>query len=465
MSRIGLEIGSDTLRAVRAERGEMRTFEVEWDPDVPGPAVAALLDSLGPTRAVAAAIDGSLLRVRRIDLPPLPLAERRRALEMEPDRHFAVPDEPLAFSLPGDRDVVFAVPRRRLQAWLDALASLGPIARVEPSATAVGRALAALAGPPDADLLRHGLNGGVDWWAFRDGRLRSARHVFGDLATAAAAVGEAAGAGGGPWAPPAEADVAPEAEDAAGEEAGRAPEQADPAVGEPGVATEPDRRVPLLVDPWPDPPPDETLGRAAAPLPTPDGLAAPFLAAWGATLEPEADWEEGFVIESLQRDLSRRRALRTAGAVLALAVALVFAVASWGAYRERVEGRLDERIAAAQGAAEPVIALQAEVNALRSALAALERVEASRTDVLGGFRALTDAIPPDTWLRAVHVAGPDWQIDGIGADAAALIPLLEGSPAFEDVRFVSATSRVQRDNTTYDDFSLAFRTTGPADRP
>jgi hypothetical protein len=55
------------------------------------------------------------------------------------------------------------------------------------------------------------------------------------------------------------------------------------------------------------------------------------------------------------------------------------------------------------------------------------------------------------------VAENEWQIQGTGNDAAALIPALEADPMFADVSFAAATRRVQIENSTYDDFAVAFR--------
>jgi Tfp pilus assembly protein PilN len=411
MTRIGLEIGPETLRAVVLERGGPRTFEVAWDPAAPAAAVAALREALGPVRDLAVAVDPELLRVRRVDLPTLPVPERRRALELEPERHFAIAGEALAFSLPGNGDLVFAAPRDRLEEWLEALGTLGPVARIEPAEVALGRVLADAGSPHDTELIRHGANGGVAWASYREGRLHAARHLFGDLDAAADAIPDGA---------------------------------------------------PVVVDPWPDGLPASLRDRAR-PLPELGGVPPAFAPALGAALADETAWEEGFVTESLARDVTRRRLLRATGAIAAVTLALLFAVASLDAYRARVETRLDARIATLGAEAAPVVELQAEAGALERSIADIEAVEANRVDLLATLRILTGLLPDDTWLRSVQVAGPEWQIEGSGADAAALVPLLEGHASFEDVRFLAATSRIQRDNTSYDAFSLAFRTTPSAD--
>jgi hypothetical protein len=411
MTRAGLEIGPDALRAVRLGRGSPRTFEVEWDPDLPGPAVAQLAAAMGQTRVVAAAIHPSLLRVRRLDLPPLPLGERRRALETEPDRHFAVLDQALVFSLPGNADLVFAAPRTRVETWLESLAALGPVIRLEPSAVAMGRALKVAGMPAAADLVRTDVDGGVEWCTFGEGRLQNARRIFGSDAAVLDAAFD-----------------------------GREP-------------------VPTFVDPWPPSAMPNGASEACRPLPEPHGLSRRFLAAYGAALNVEAGAEEGFLTESFQRRLLRRRTMRTAGALLALVAGITFLLLSWGAYRQRVEASLDNRLAQLRGQAAPVMELRTEVDALERSLAELDRLRRIRPDVLGTLQALSTSLPADTWIRRLSASGGDWQMEGSADNAAALVPLLEGHPLIEDVRFVGATTRIERDNDAYDIFTLAFRTT------
>lgn len=414
MTRVGLEIGPHALRAVWLGRGMPRTFEVEWDPDLPGPAVAGLVAAMGPGGVVAAAIHPSLLRVRRLDLPPLPIGERRRALEMEPDRHFAVLDQTLVFSLPGNASVAFAASRAQVDAWLDALAELGPVVRLEPAAVAVMRALNAVGGPQDAQLARFGPDGGMEWCVVRDGRLKDARHIF---------------------------------------EPGPDVLAADPEGPEPRAT---------YVDPWPPPTMPDGDGESCRPFPEPRAIPGRFLAAYGAALDTSADWEEGFLTEKFRRRLLRRNFMRTAGALLVLTVAVAFLLLSWGAYRQRVEESLDAQLGRLHTQAAPVIELRTEVAALEQSLAELDRVRTGRPDVLGTLQALSGLLPPDTWIRRLTASGPNWQIEGSAENAASLVPLLERHPRIEDVRFVGATTRMEGNNDAYDTFTLAFRSTRPA---
>jgi Tfp pilus assembly protein PilN len=403
VSVLGLELGPATLRAVRLDGDEPRTLEIDWDPDVPAPALAAVAEALGRARTVSAAIDTSLLRVRRLELPPLPAADRRRALALESDRYFAA-TEPLAFSLASPDGLVYAVAAERLEAWTDALGELGPLSRIEPAAAALARALAD-GGSQAFDLLRP-VEEGLEWCRVEEGRVVDARRVFGDP---------------------------------------------DAALAELQVRSQ----GAVLLDPRWDGEVPKALESAIDPQPR--SVPPRFMAAFGATLRPDEGWEEGFVTEPFQRERARRLNRRRAGAVAALAAAVLFAVLSWGAHRDRVEARIDDRIATLREDVAPVMALEEDVAGLQRSLAALQQIEESRVDVLRALGALTDRIPPDTWLRTIQMAENEWQIQGTGNDAAALIPALEADPMFADVSFAAATRRVQIENSTYDDFAVAFR--------
>jgi len=60
-------------------------------------------------------------------------------------------------------------------------------------------------------------------------------------------------------------------------------------------------------------------------------------------------------------------------------------------------------------------------------------------------------------VLSLRASAADWQIDGTALDAAAIVPLLDRDDRFEDVRFLSASSRFRDGDRTYETFSIAFR--------
>jgi Tfp pilus assembly protein PilN len=123
----------------------------------------------------------------------------------------------------------------------------------------------------------------------------------------------------------------------------------------------------------------------------------------------------------------------------------------------RAEERLDEQIAQLQERASSALALQQQAEALDRQADAVVEIENTRPNPLEGLLELSEEFPEDAWIRSIRSAGGEVQIDGYAGDAAALIPLFENDPRFEDVRFLSGTSRTQFGNETYENFSLALR--------
>ncbi len=394
-------------------------MEVSWDPENPKEAVAAVREHLGPARHVAAAVDLALLHVKRVRLPPLPLEEKRRILDLEPDRFFAVRGTEMAFAVREDDDIVFAVREPLMTAWVEALGSLGRLERIEPAPVALARAMGR-SQTETALVLRDGSGDGVEALQLQAGRLRWARRLYGALPDAAESLGR-------------ELDTAADS-------------------GLVGA---------VYLIPWDD----ETGRELAARLPSGDVRPAPgvpeldtaYLAAYGAALDAGRGWRESLLIPELERRIVRRQRAGLATAAVICVGAALFAIMSLDAYRSRAESVLQGRIAVLRSEAAPALALQERARALSERSQAVSEIEAARPDLLRALLELSDRLPEGAWIRSIRASGDDWEIDGYARDAATLIPLFENDPRFQDVRFRSATSRAQIGSETYENFSLALR--------
>lgn len=420
-SRLGLELGTRSIRAVRLSGwrdSNVRTMETSWDPENPVQAIAAVREHLGTARHVTAAVDLGLIHVKRLKLPPLPLAEKREILGLEPDRYFGVRGEELVFAFNRNDDLVFAAPEPVTAAWIDVLEGLGQLNRVEPSPIALTRALAR-AGVKDALVLQVRQPGGIALIELRGGQLHNVRRFFGEPEDAAAVVAEQRreeGTAGSVFVHPFDEDLVQRIRD-------RLPEH------------------------------------DVESLPRPAGLDPTYLTAYGTALEIEHGWPQAFLTPELERSLSRRSRLRQMAAGAACVVALIFGVLSVDAYRARTERELDARIAALQEAAAGALELQERAATLGRQAQAMSDFESGQVDLLRALLELSRRLPEDAWIRTIRATAPgDWELDGYARDAAALIPLFENDPRFEDVRFRSATSRTQVGTETYENFSLALRT-------
>jgi hypothetical protein len=417
--RLGIELNAGVIRAVRFQKGgglPARVVEAQWDPERPEEAVQTIRDSFGSSRHVAVAIGLPLLLVKRIQLPPVPAADRAAILQLEPQRFFAVRLEDLIATVRDEDDLVFAAREAPLTQWLAALRLLGPIHRVEPAPLALARALAEH-NTRDAVVLLDGSDtgSGIGLIDIRDGRVTQVRRVYGQLADAAPALG---------------------------------------GNGHPGPTN-------ILVAPW-----NEERGRLLAarlpaatiePLPAIGDMGAPFLSAYGAALGTERPLVGALMPDQLRSEIGgrRRRSLVLAG--LAAILALAFAVTSLSVRQDRSAREIESRIAALSAPAAQALALQTRLETLNRQAGAIQRVEAQRADPLALLLALSKHLPADAYLRSMRIAAGEWQIEGYATQAAQLIQVLGDVPEFRNVHFLSATNRVQVEDRSYETFSLAFR--------
>jgi hypothetical protein len=416
-SRLGIELGTRTVRGVRFQswgRTPPRVVEVDWDPESPAEAVAALRQELGPARRIAVALDLPLLFAKRVKLPPLPPAEQRAILRLEPERFFAVRSEDLVVAVAGDANLVFAARDAALAGWIAAFEDLAPVDLVEPGPMALTRALAR-SGVQDCLVLLDRREDGVGLVEIRAGRVVRVRRVYGDLDDVAAATGT---------------DGAP---------------------------------APIYLTPWNE---DRVAalaarlgGQTVQPVPAVAHVPAPFLSAYGAALAigQRHDMAATLVAPELAVRIGSRRRREVAVAALACAAAVVFALTSLDAWRARGVRGVERELAALKQRAAPALALQSELEALGREVQVIRQVRAERSDPLRVLLALSKQLPAGAYVRGLRYAGVEWQVDGHAPNAARLTAQLGGAPEFKEVRFLSATNRVTVGDRTYESFALAFR--------
>jgi Tfp pilus assembly protein PilN len=313
-----------------------------------------------------------------------------------------------------DDDLVIATARTRFDHWLDALSALGAVERVESVPTALVRHITGVGSQEGGVLVLAGSSGGdVTLARLADGAVAALRKLPAGADEVAAAVAEMALPEGSchlhPW--------------------------------DDGLAR-------ALRD---------ATGRAPLTVPTPPDAPVTFAAARGALLGLTEGEQLTLVSPALERRLraaGRRRAvLHVAG--LVAAIAIVFGALD---YRRAATLRsLEEAIASAETAAAPVMELNREATAISEELALLADEVAARSNPLDVLLDITRLLPGDVYLTQLSHAGAEWELNGRAEDAARLIPLLEQSPRFDDVRFRTATTRVRVGGSTLESFSLVLR--------
>ncbi len=106
-------------------------------------------------------------------------------------------------------------------------------------------------------------------------------------------------------------------------------------------------------------------------------------------------------------------------------------------HQRRTIAQLERMVRQTRQAADEARRLQQQVTTLqRQARFVLDRKQASRP-LIEVLEELSRRLPNDTWLTGLHYREGKLQIDGKSATAAKLVELLENSPYFRNVHFVS----------------------------
>ncbi|MBI4521870.1 MAG: PilN domain-containing protein, partial [Gemmatimonadetes bacterium] len=200
----------------------------------------------------------------------------------------------------------------------------------------------------------------------------------------------------------------------------------------------------------------------AQPPPTRDGAAGPFLCALGAARGADDAVGAMLVPGAFAVRMQRRRARRVIFAAAMCAVALALGFWAVDQARERALGQIREELAAVAPQAQQAVELRARLTAIDHEATAIGELAQQRPNPLAVLAALSERLPAGATVLSVQANGYDWQIEGRARDAAAIVPLLDGDDRFEDVRFLSASSRFRDGNETYETFSIAFHV-GPGD--
>ncbi len=103
--------------------------------------------------------------------------------------------------------------------------------------------------------------------------------------------------------------------------------------------------------------------------------------------------------------------------------------------------RLDAEIERLEAKARGVDAMMADVERARERLDYLNGLSGGRLDLLDLLRELTMLIPETAWVRDFTFAHNGVKLDGFAESAAELIPILEASPNFTEVGFLSAITK------------------------
>jgi general secretion pathway protein L len=163
------------------------------------------------------------------------------------------------------------------------------------------------------------------------------------------------------------------------------------------------------------------------------------------------DQGEGLLAVNLIPDQDRKprpvMARRVNALLGLLALLLLIAAVSLPLWHKRqVIKTLEPELRAAAEQAGEVRGLREEVELLQARSRFLVEKKQSTLMMLQIINELTRILPDDTWIHRLEINGSEVQLQGQSAAAAALIPLIEASSIFHNVRFRSPITQVARSN-------------------
>lgn len=119
----------------------------------------------------------------------------------------------------------------------------------------------------------------------------------------------------------------------------------------------------------------------------------------------------------------------------------------------------EQRLDIVRAGAEAALKSRAELEAELAGAGTVSRIKAGAPSPVLILEELSRLLPDDTWLAQVNIADGEIDIEGLAPSAAALVPILEASPLFADVRF---RTPVMRDPlTSREHFALSLKAGQP----
>ena len=197
---------------------------------------------------------------------------------------------------------------------------------------------------------------------------------------------------------------------------------------------------------------------------------------WRENALPEPDMlpAYGLALKGLQKPLVainllplrlRKRPSRLGQYLMvALVVLTMISGLTWGGsallQKRFHHARLDREINRLADEVADIDRLQAGTQVLRTKLEFLQEQKGGPYNVLDILKTLTEIIPDSAWVREISIEPDGIRLDGYADAAAELIPLIDASPLFTDVSFLSAITK-GRDGK--EKFRIGFKST--ASRP
>lgn len=131
--------------------------------------------------------------------------------------------------------------------------------------------------------------------------------------------------------------------------------------------------------------------------------------------------------------------------MMVLSVLVVLSGLAWGSsqiIRERIElNRLNDEIKSLTSEVKKVEKLEADISAIEGRIDQLNMLRQNRAPMLDVLKELSERIPESAYVQNLSLSKKEIQLSGFAQSASELISLLEASPFFEDVVFLSTITK------------------------
>jgi Tfp pilus assembly protein PilN len=167
--------------------------------------------------------------------------------------------------------------------------------------------------------------------------------------------------------------------------------------------------------------------------------------ATGFGLALKGVWNAPVQINFLPSELRRKPGKAGYYVMLFLTVMLILSGLAWGGtyfMKQRLAAKsLDAELSRLRSEIANIDRIRSDSEALRERLDYLSATRSGHASALEILRELTQTIPETAWVRELTVSEKEVQLSGYADAASGLIPLLEDSPLFKDVVFLSTITK------------------------
>jgi general secretion pathway protein L len=125
---------------------------------------------------------------------------------------------------------------------------------------------------------------------------------------------------------------------------------------------------------------------------------------------------------------------------LALILSLTWGMGIFIRYRNELKG-INAEMKKKKPAIEAVEKLQRQKEALRKEISELEKIKSGEVSKIEILREFTQLLPSTVWIWNLKYTGREIEISGFADSASDLIPLLDKSPFFEKVEFLTPVTK------------------------